>query len=226
MPVTVIAPALKLATGINVFTLPPERQPELIKTLHAISNEIVTHKYPMNVAANFHRAIDAPIIINYNQYNDRKSGQFLRTQPVAKALLDKTHDLSDEHELRWYEAESVVATEAPGDRLEISETRRNLAVIGIWAVEPEKQNDLLAMLRRYGEALKAAHAPGFIGLATHRGFKPEHVASYEQWTSAETYRQAVGQGAAAAALAQMRVLAQEASLHCYDVLSVQRFDLD
>ncbi|HLI19809.1 MAG TPA: antibiotic biosynthesis monooxygenase [Stellaceae bacterium] len=226
MAITVIAPALKLATGINVFTLPAERQPELIKTLHAISNEIITHKYPMNVAANFHRGIDAPIVINYNQYNDRKSGQFLRTQPVAKALLDKTHELSDKHELRWYEVEEVVTTEAPSDRLEISETRHNLAVIGIWAVEPAQQNDLLALLRHYGEAVKAARAPGFIGLATHRGFKPEHVASYEQWASAENYRQATDHGAAAEALAQMRAIALEASLHCYDVLSVQRFDLD
>src|SRR5580692_4407355 len=92
MPVTVISPAAKLATGINVFTLPAERQPALIETLNAISNEIITHKYPMNVSANFHRSTDAPIVINYNQYNDRKSGQFLRTQPVTKAMLDKTHE--------------------------------------------------------------------------------------------------------------------------------------
>lgn len=225
MPVTEIAPQLKLATGINVFVLPAERQPELIETLHAISNEIITHKYPMNVAANFHRAIDAPIVINYNQYNDRKSGQFLRTQPVAKAMLDKTHELSDEHELRWYEVEDVVTTEAPADRLEISETRHNLAVIGIWAVDPAKQSDLLAMLKHYGEALKAARTPGFIGLGTHRGNKPEHVASYEQWASADAYRKAMGGGAAADAIKQMRALATEVSLHQYDVLSVQRFDL-
>jgi quinol monooxygenase YgiN len=225
MPVTVISPQARLATGINVFTLPAERQPALIETLHAISNEIITHRYPMNVSANFHRAIDAPIVINYNQYTDRKSGQFLRTQPVAKAMLDKTHALSDEHELRWYEVAEVVTTEKPRDRLEISATRGNIAAIGIFTVEPVKQSDLLAMLKSYGDTLAAAQTTGFIGIALHRGLKPEHVASYEQWASADAYIRAADQGIAATAIKEICAMAQTSSLHQYHVLSVQRFDL-
>jgi len=76
MPVTPIARGSKIATGINVFTLPPDRHQALIETLTAINREILAHKYPMIVSANFHRAVDAPIIIR------NKSG----IRPAERAL--------------------------------------------------------------------------------------------------------------------------------------------
>jgi len=44
MPVTPIARGSKIATGINVFTLPAERHQALIETLTAINREILAHK--------------------------------------------------------------------------------------------------------------------------------------------------------------------------------------
>jgi hypothetical protein len=79
-------------------------------------------------------------------------------------------------------------------------------------------------LKRYGEALKASHAPGFTGIATHRGYQPGYVSSYEQWASADAYRQAVASGPIADLLRQIRAAAEVAELHPYDVLSVTRFD--
>ncbi|HEY3920133.1 MAG TPA: hypothetical protein VGL83_20250 [Stellaceae bacterium] len=225
MATTTISPASKLATGINVFTLPRERQEALIETLTAINREILTHRYPMIVSANFHRAIDASIVINYNQYTDRAQGQFLRTQPNTAPLMKRTHELSETHEIRWYDVAEVVAAAAPRDRIEVSPDRRTIAAIGIFTVAPEKQPDLLASLKRYGEALVEARAPGFAGLATHRGYQPAQVASYEQWSGADAYRQVTtGAGPAAAALERVRSLAETSTLHLYEVLSVTRFD--
>ena len=224
MPVTSIARGSKLATGINVFTLPAERHQALIETLTAINREILTHKYPMNVSANFHRAIDAPIIINYNQYTDRAQGQFLRTQANVAPLMKRTHDLSEGHEIRWYEIADVVTAAGPEDRIEIGDDRGTIGVIGIFTVAADKQGELLALLKRYGEALKAAHAPGFTGIATHRGYQPEYVSSYEQWASADTYRQAIASKPIADLLQQIRAAAEIAELHPYDVVSVTRFD--
>src|ERR1700744_1067160 len=119
MPTTTIERGSKLATGINVFQTTPANQPPLIETLNAINHEILTHKYPMNVSANFHRAIDAPIVINYNQYTDRASGQFLRTQPNTLPLLERTHKLSDKHEIRWYDVEEVITASGPVGQIEI-----------------------------------------------------------------------------------------------------------
>ena len=97
---TVIRSGSTLVTGINVFTLPAERHEALIETLSAIDAEILKFKFPMNVSANFHRAIGAPIVLNYNQYTDRKSGQHLRTRETIAPLMKRTHELSDAHEIR------------------------------------------------------------------------------------------------------------------------------
>ena len=223
MPVTPIARGSKIATGINVFTLPPERHQALIETLTAINREILAHKYPMIVSANFHRAIDAPIIINYNQYTDRAQGQFLRTQANVAPLMKRTHDLSEKHEIRWYETADVVTTATPEDRIEIRDDGGMIGVVGIFTVAANRQGELLALLKRYGETLKAAHAPGFAGIATHRGYQPAHGASYEEWASADAYRQAMANKPVADLLAQIRAAAETTELHPYDVVSVTRF---
>ena len=222
MPVTPIARGSTLATGINSFTLPADRHEALIETLTAINREILTHKYPMIVSANFHRAADAPIIINYNQYTDRAQGQFLRTQANVAPLMKRTHDLSEKHEIRWYETADVIAT-APEDRIEIRDDGGMIGVLGIFTVAAEKQGELLASLKHYGEAHKAARAPGFGGIATHRGYQPAHVASYEEWASADAYRQAIASKPIADLLQQIRAAAETTELHPYEIISVTRF---
>ena len=221
MPVTPIARGSTLATGINVFTLRPDRHQALIETLTAINREILAHKYPMIVSANFHRAVDAPIIVNYNQYTDRAQGQFLRTQANVAPLMKRTHDLSDKHEIRWYDTTDVVA--AAGDRIEIRDDGGMFGVLGIFTVAAEKQTELLALLKHYGEALKVAHAPGFRGIATHRGYQPANAASYEEWASVDAYRQAVAKGPIAHLLQQIRAATETTELHPYEIVSVTRF---
>lgn len=222
MPVTPIARGSKLATGINVFTLPAERQEALIETLTAINHEILTHKYPMVVSANFHRALDASIIINYNQYTDRAQGQFLRTQANVAPLMKRTHDLSEGHEIRWYAIADVV-TAGAGDRIEIRDDGRAIGVVGIFTVAAGKQAVLLDLLKHYGETLKATSAPGYGGIAMHRGYQAVHVASYEQWASADAYRAAMARGPIAELLTQINATAEAAAFHPYEVLSVTRF---
>ena len=226
MATTIISPESKLATGINVFVLPQERQAALLETLGAINREILLHKFPMNVSANFHRAIDASIIINYNQYTDRASGQYLRTRSETAPLLKRTHDLSEIHEIRWYEVADVVAADGSRGQIEISDDRGDLAVIGIFTVEAGKQGELLDLLKRYGETLKGAKAAGFIGIAVHRGYQGTHAAIYEQWASIDAYRNATREASTARALQQIRDTANVSDLHLYHVESVTRFDLN
>jgi hypothetical protein len=223
MSTTTISKGSKLATGINIFTLPPDRQQALLETLRAINQEILKHKYPMNVSANFHRGIDASIVINYNQYTDRESGQHLRTRPDAASLLKRTHELSEKHEIRWYEVADVVTAEGPADKLEISDNLGIVAVIGIFTVQSAKQSELLTLLRLYGEMLKGTKG-GFIGIATHRGYEGAYVASYEQWASVDAYRRAINHLPVAEALKKVREIAEVSEVHAYDVLSVTRFD--
>jgi quinol monooxygenase YgiN len=212
------------ATGINVFQLPDARRRELLEALHAINEVILTEKLSMIVASNFHVGVDGPVVINYNQYTDRKLGQVLRTIPAAAALTKRTHEVSDEHEIRWYDVADVVTTQSPAE-IRISRESNVVAVIGIFLVAPDRQEELLTALKAYAEALKAARTHGFIGMATHRGHKPEHVASYEQWESVDAYRRAGGDAAVAAAHDRIRGLAEEYLMHMYEVVELARFDL-
>jgi len=214
----------KVATGINVFTVLPDRQKALLDTLGAINHEILVHKFPMNISSNFHCAIDAPVIINYNQYTDRESGQYLRTRSETAPLLKRSHELSEKHEIRWYEVSNVIAADG-GYHIEISDAGGALAVIGIFTVEPGKQGEFLALLERYGQALRSAKARGFIGLAVHRGYHAAHVATYEQWASADAYRHAMQASPTAGLLTEIRETVTAGELHHYDVVAVTRFDL-
>jgi heme-degrading monooxygenase HmoA len=226
VPRTTLSSRSKVATGINVFTLPPERQTALFDTLDAINHEILTNKFPMNISSNFHRGIDASIVINYNQYTDRASGQYLRTRPETAPLLKRSHDLCDKHEIRWYEVAEIVTADGVSADMEIAASPGTAAVIGIFTIQPERQSDFLALLARYGQTLKSAEAPGFAGIAIHRGYQGAHVASYEQWTSADAYRQALQHAPTAGLVDQIRETADVTELHIYDVVRVTRFDLD
>ena len=218
---TIVRRGSTLVTGINVFNLPRERHKDLIETLDAIDEEIIKFKFPMNVSANFHRAIDAPIVINYNQYTDRKAGRHLRTRETILPLMERTHDLSDSSEIRWYSVEDVVALDG-SDQIEMADNRGKIGVIGIFTVTPEKQSDLLTAFKRYGETVKSA--PGFGGLATHRGLEAEHVSTYEIWDGVEAYRKATTSGPVADRLAEACAAATVTELHAYDVIRVCRFN--
>jgi quinol monooxygenase YgiN len=213
------------ATGINVFQLPEARWPELLEALHAINEVILAEKLPMIVASNFHVGLDGPVVINYNQYTDRKLGQVLRNIPAAVPLTKITHDISDRHEIRWYDTADVVTAPSAAGEIHISQRNDSVAVMGIFTVSPERQEALLAALKSYGEQVIASDVAGFVGIATHRGHKPEHVASYEQWKSAEAYRRAAGVAAVAAARERVRGLAEDSLLHTYEIVEQARFDL-
>jgi heme-degrading monooxygenase HmoA len=137
--------------------------------------------------------------------------------------MKRTHELSDKHEIRWYEVTEVVTASVANDRVEISDAPKRPAVVGILTVAPEAQGKVLALLKRYGETLRDARTPGFVGIALHRGYQAEHISTYEQWESAEAYRDGVRNGPAAALLKEIRAMAADANQHLYEVVSVTPF---
>jgi hypothetical protein len=224
VPSTSISAQQRVATGMNVFVLPPDRQTPLFDTLHAINREIRENRFPKNVSSNFHRGIDASIVVNYTQYADRESGQYLRTRPETAPLLKRTHDLSDKHEIRWYEVSGVVTAEGSGDRLEISDAAATVAAIGIFTIEPVRQPEFLQLLLSYGETLRDLRPQGFVGLAVHRGYNAAHAAFYAQWSSVAAHRIGSTEREPAGHLDKIRALARDSLLHLYEVATVTRFD--
>ena len=225
MTTTSINTRNKFASGINVFVLPDSRRRELLEALHGINEVILRERLPMPQWKLEATIIGSPVVINYNQYTDRKLGQVLRTVADAAPLMKLTHDVSDQHEIRWYQVADVVVPQGAADEIEISSDSSAIARIGILVAKPGKQAELLSALKRYGESLKGAKAPGFLGLASHRGDKPEQVASYERWQSVDAYKSAAVLPPVAALDAKIRDLTDECALHLYEVVEVARFDL-
>ena len=226
MPTTTIATTANRVTGINVFTLPRERHGALIETLRAMNKMIIAQGLPMIVSANFHRAISGRAVLNYNQYTDRENLHVLRSNPGAAELRKRTHDLSETHEIRWYDVAEIVAPGPSADTLEIAADGGAVAAIGIFSAKPGRQDELLALLRRYGEELVRLTARGFLGIATHRGDDDAHVASYEKWQTADDCATAAGIPAIKAIADRFADVADAADRELYEVVEIARFDLE
>jgi heme-degrading monooxygenase HmoA len=199
------------AVGINVFETPRARHDELIETLGAIAETAEREGLPKNIGSAFHRALEAPIVVNYVQYTDPSGGKELTA--VAKPLVDLTHEIATGHEMRWYTILDVVNAGSSADSFNIVADRNTVSVISVYRVEPDKRLELLEALTSYAGVVKSAD--GFKVMAILRGHKAEHAASYEAWTSEAAYRRAI-EGGARVALQRIHGTATQALVHSYE----------
>jgi heme-degrading monooxygenase HmoA len=202
---------------INVFTTPRERQDDLIATLGAIADLADSHALPRNIHSSFHRAIDAPIVVNYVQYSERAGA--LELANLARPLVDRTHILSSAHEMRWYDTVDVVTAAGDSDSFSVVAGKEAVAVIGTYVVDPGKRAELLVALKRYAESVSTAD--GFKAIAILQGQKPEHAATYEVWANDAAYDRATAQDAREA-MESVRNIASDALVHSYEVVRVNR----
>ncbi|HEV8022907.1 MAG TPA: antibiotic biosynthesis monooxygenase [Candidatus Lustribacter sp.] len=213
-----VFPQKKGATtiGINVFATPRERHGEMLETLGAIADLADSRALPKNRYSSFHPAIDAPIVVNYVQYADPTGGRELAA--VARPLVERTHELSTSHEMRYYDAVEVVTAGGRSEFAVVAGTD-TVAVISVYVVEPGKQPELMDALQKYAEIVKSAG--GFEAISVLQGQKPEHAAAYEVWADIAAYRRSAT-GVAAEALARARALAGETLIEAYTVVRVNR----
>ena len=213
-----VFPQRKGATsiGINVFATPRERHAEMLETLAAIADLADSHALPKNMYSSFHPAIEAPIVVNYVQYADPTGGRELAA--VARPLVDRTHELSMSHEMRYYDAVDVV-TAGGSSEFAVVAGKDTVAVISVYVVEPGKQPELIDTLRRYAGIVKPAD--GFRAISVLQGQKPEHAAAYEVWADIAAYRRSAT-SVASEALAHARALATEVLIEAYNVVRVNR----
>jgi heme-degrading monooxygenase HmoA len=202
--------------GINVFATPRERHGEMLETLGAIADLADSHALPKNMYSSFHPAIEAPIVVNYVQYADPTGGRELAA--VARPLVDRTHELSTSHDMRYYDAVDVVTAEGSFE-FGVVAGKDTVAVISVYVVEPDKQSELIDALRSYADIVKSAD--GFKAMSVLQGQKPEHAAAYEVWTDIAAYRFSA-KSVAREALARARALATEALIEAYSVVRVNR----
>ncbi len=205
------------AIGINVFSTPRDRHDDLVAVLGEIADIADRLGLPRNMHSSFHKALDAPIVVNYVQYTER-TGAF-ELADLARPLVDRTHEISTGHEMRWYETVDIVTAAGDPDTFSVVAGKDHVGVIAVYTVEAGKRDELLSALKNYAERVKSAD--GFKALALLRGQKPEFAATYEVWTSDAAYRRATENGAREA-MERVRSIASDALIHSYEVVRVNR----
>ncbi|MGI9026868.1 MAG: antibiotic biosynthesis monooxygenase family protein [Burkholderiaceae bacterium] len=71
-----------VVTLINVFTVAPEKQQELVTLLIDATQKIVKH-LPGFVSANIHRSLDGKRVVNYAQWETKADFEAMKKNPEA-----------------------------------------------------------------------------------------------------------------------------------------------
>jgi quinol monooxygenase YgiN len=102
---TSIRPGKALVTLINVFTVAPEHQQELIEVLDRATVQVIRH-VPGFVSANIHRGLDGTRVANYAQWTSRAAYEAMLGNPAAGEHMAAAAQLAT-FEPTLYEVASV-----------------------------------------------------------------------------------------------------------------------
>lgn len=95
MPTTTISTDAPIATLINVFTVQPERQRELVDLLVRATDDVMRH-LPGFVAANIHASHDGARVVNYAQWQSEADFQAMLGNPDAQWHMRQATDIADD----------------------------------------------------------------------------------------------------------------------------------
>lgn len=110
---TTITPKSPYCTLINVFTVSPERQQELVDTLIAATEEVI-QVLPGFISANIHKSVDGVRVTNYAQWENPAALQAMLQNPEANAHIEKCRSIAEHIDFHLYTVEhsSVVINAA------------------------------------------------------------------------------------------------------------------
>ena len=83
---TTIAEGRDLVTLINVFTVEPETQQQMVDLL-VEATETVINRLPGFVSANIHKSLDGTRVANYAQWRSREDFEAMLANPEAAAHM-------------------------------------------------------------------------------------------------------------------------------------------
>ncbi|MGV9787324.1 antibiotic biosynthesis monooxygenase family protein [Streptomyces sp. NPDC003435] len=97
-----------VATLINVFTVAPDRQIELLDLLARATEETMKYQ-PGFICANFHASLDGQSVINYAQWETEEHYRAMLADPEARVHMDKAGTIATDVQPRLFRVESVHA---------------------------------------------------------------------------------------------------------------------
>ncbi|OLR92498.1 antibiotic biosynthesis monooxygenase family protein [Actinokineospora bangkokensis] len=103
---TTITESARLTTLVNVFTVSPDKQADLVAVLATATDEVMRH-VPGFISANIHASTDGTKVINYAQWATPDAYQAVFTDDRAKAHMGRAAALAEGFEPNLYTVESV-----------------------------------------------------------------------------------------------------------------------
>ncbi len=97
-----------VATLINVFTVAPERQQELVDLLARATETTMKHQ-PGFICANFHLSQDGERVINYAQWESEEHYWAMRANPEAQVHMDEAAAIATDVQPRLFRVQSTHA---------------------------------------------------------------------------------------------------------------------
>lgn len=172
----------KLSCVILIFQVDPKDQSALIEVGIENSKKVMEHK-PGFVSASFHKSFDGTSVVNYSQWENRKSYEdainFLNPDEVQ--IGARIFDIADP-DWNIYDLEFSAGT----NPTIISKDATLVTVINKFSVGPDNHKKLLQLLDNLREIVEKQ--PGFVSANVHRSFEGTRLVSYAQWNTKEDYQ--------------------------------------
>ncbi|MEU8591038.1 antibiotic biosynthesis monooxygenase family protein [Streptomyces sp. NPDC048664] len=99
-------------TLINVFTVSPDRQDELIALLSRATEETMRHQ-PGFVHANFHASLDGERVINYAQWETEEHYRAMLANPEARVHMRQAATIATDVQPRLFRVRSAHSSATP-----------------------------------------------------------------------------------------------------------------
>lgn len=83
-----------ILTLINVFTVAPEKQQELVDLLVGATDKTMRH-LPGFISASIHRSLDGKKVVNYAQWKSKDDFETMRSNPEAAPHMKAAASLAE-----------------------------------------------------------------------------------------------------------------------------------
>lgn len=105
MAITTIEAGADLVTLVNVFTVDPARQRELVDLLVVATEETMQHR-PGFIAANIHAGVEGTRVVNYAQWKSTDAVRAMLADPRCQEHMAAARAIADA-DPQFYTVESV-----------------------------------------------------------------------------------------------------------------------
>lgn len=93
MSATTIRTGLEVMTLVNVFTVDPQQQQELVDVLVEATDDVM-QTLPGFVSANIHRSLEGRHVVNYAQWRSRADFDAMREDPASGSHMARAAALA------------------------------------------------------------------------------------------------------------------------------------